>query len=841
MKAGGTYNDIAQGVSNKEPQHRRPGQTSEQVNILSDVKYGLVRRRGTRYAASQSVVLAEGAAEELNKMDVFDFTIEGRDYALVYRRKASALGADTFAFLYDKEAEEFIPINYESSTWVDNLISGGASALAAIGRYVYIAGNTTYPAASQANLWDTEANQNKLAAWFRVGKYSTTYKVTLIEPDGTRLTKEYTTKPAAYPGVLDTSAIPFFEVDGTTPRPEYQKDVNDAVNAYNSLVNEWIKEAAEDIVPQNIAEQLAILFAVDGVIVTSFENGGLLFNDPDYVDIEVDDGGDNTTVYRVGKEITEATRVTKYHWHGKIVRVRPQGAGADEAFYLEARLDSGETSGFGAVSWFEVNGVSASITNFVAQLIIHTDGEAYVAQDGAGLLALAPTSGPHPPLDARVVGDGLTSPLPYFIGKPITMLAVFQDRLIVGSDNVVSTSRSGDYLNFFRGSVVTISDSDPVEVFALGSEGDILRAAALYNRSLIIFGKKRQYGIDGSQLLTPRSPLIFPLGANEDSTDSNPVVSGNFIFYGQYGDNTTSMHQLRVGALNATQTVTDELSEELGEWLNGTPVQLCALTAPNLVLFRTTGQQRGFYVYRYEDNKNNGQRLLASWFRMQYAEALGTVIGISSYRKAGIIFTARNSKVVADVLSFSTEPDTMHANLDSWAPYGPGSPQDVADEDMHAVVDGSSEHFLLGTPLVDVATFLEQLPEVEDALHVGVVSEGWVTPTNPFPRDQNGKAVLDGRMSLNRVTVDVKNTAGMIGEVSTKAGTVKTTDFEGRILGSSDNIIAQQPRFEGKLSIGVGKEITECSFTLRTKDWLPMTVTGLAWVGQTFNNVRRVS
>lgn len=840
MKAGGTYPDIAQGVSNKEPQHRRAGQTSDQVNILSDPKFGLVRRRGTRYAASQTVTLT-GAAAELNRMDVFDFTLEGREYALLYRREASALDGDTFAFLYDKDAEEFIPINYENSTWVDNLIAGGASAVTAIGRYVYIAGNDTLPSASQTNLWETEANQNKLAAWFRVGKYSTTYKVTLIEPDGTRLTKEYTTKPAAYPGVLDTSAIPFFEMDGTTPRPEYQKDVNDAVNAYNSLVNEWIKEAAEDIVPQNIAEQLAILFAVDGVIVTSFENGGLLFNDPDYVDIEVDDGGDNTTVYRVGKEITEATRVTKYHWHGKIVRVRPSGAGADESFYLQARLDSGETSGYGAVSWFETNGVSASITNFVAQMIVHTDGEAYVAQDGAGLLALAPSSGPHPALDGRAVGDGLTSPLPWFIDKPITMLSVFQDRLIVGTENVVSASRSGDYLNFFRGSVVTISDSDPVEVFALNSEGDVLRSAVLYSRNLIIFGEQRQYAIDGTQLLTPRSPLILPLGANKDSTDANPVVSGNFIFYAQYGDETTTMHQLRIGALSANQTVTDELSEELGDWLNGKPVQLVALTAPNLILFRTAGQTRGYYVYRYEDNKNNGQRMMAAWMRMQYAEPLGTLIGISSYKKSGIIFTARSNKVVADVLSFSTEPDNAHSALDSWCAYADAGDQDVADDDLYAVANGTSTHFLLGTPFADADSFIEQLPDVEDALEVGVYSEGWVTPTNPFPRDQNGKAVLDGRMSLNRVTVDVKNTAGMVGEVNTVAGTVKTTDFEGRILGSSDNLIAVQPRFNGKLTIGVGKEITECSYTLRTKDWLPMTVTGLAWVGQTFNNVRRVS
>src|SRR5690606_32440831 len=119
------------------------------------------------------------------------------------------------------------------------------------------------------------------------------------------------------------------------------------------------------------------------------------------------------------------TRVTKYHFHGKIVRVRPSGGGADESYFLEARLDDGRESGYGAVSWFEVAGISAEITGLVSQLIIY-NGAAYIARNGAGLEAMIPASGEHPDYKTRSVGDGITSPLPWFIGKRITMLSVFQ-------------------------------------------------------------------------------------------------------------------------------------------------------------------------------------------------------------------------------------------------------------------------------------------------------------------------------------------------------------------------------------------------------------------------------
>lgn len=840
MKAGGTYPAIDQGVSNKEPQHRRPGQTGRQTNMLPDTVNGLVRRRGTRFAARLTVPLTSELREELRAMDVFDFIQDEKEYCLLYRRNASTNSEATFAFLYNKTDEVFIPITYENSAWVDDLVSGGASSLAAIGRYVYISGNTTIPAVTQTNLWEAPENLHRLAAWVRVGNYNNTYTVTLHREDGTTLSVEYTTVSATYPGTLDTSGIPFFEPDGTTPRPDYQKDVNDAVNAYNSAVNEWIVTAAQNITPENIAEQLSDLLVAEGVAST-YINGGILIDDADFVDITVDDSEDNTIFYAAGKEITDATRVTKYHFHGKIIRVRPSGGGADESFYLQARLDSGATSGVGAVSWFEAAGVAADLTNFVAQLII-VGGNAYVAQNGAGLETLAPGSGPHPEYASRVVGDGLTSPVPWFVGKTINMLAVFQDRLVVGSENYANASRSGDYLNFWRQSVLTIADEDPVEVFAHGSEGDVLRHAMLYNGNLIIFGENQQYGISGDVMLTARSPLIKQFSANKDSTDAKAKISGNFIFYSQYGTEGLGLHQMRVGALNGQQTVTDELSEELdSEFLVGIPLQIVPLTSPNYIMFRTTSSPSQVYLYKYEDNKNNGQRTQAAWTDLQYNPALGTIIGVSSHKKTGIVFTARAGSVVADVLDFKAKLDT-HGYMDSRIAYSSRANADVADSSAVAVVNSLlPQSFLLGTPMTLIEEFLEQLPEAEPYLEYGVVSDGVVRPTNPFPRDQNGQAVLDGRMSLNRVTVDVYDTAGMVGTVTTKSGTITSTDFEGRILGDSDNLLDTQPIYNGELTLPVGREVRECYYEIHTKTWLPLHITGLAWTGQTFNNVRRVS
>ena len=837
-KAGGTYPSIVNGVSSKPAHQRKPGQVHEQVNMLSDPVAGLVRRRGTRFASRLPLALTSEQQAELQDMDVFDFVQEGREYALLYRRKASVLPNTHFAFLYDKTGESFIPIRYENSSWVNTLVSGGASSMAALGSYVYIAGNDNTPTVTETNLWQEQSNLHELSAWVRVGKFNTKYTVTLRRADNTTLEVSFTTVTAAYPGTLDTSDIPFYLPDGTTPDAAYQKHVNDRVNEYNSAVNEWIVTSAQQTRPEYIAEQLSDLLVDAGVIAT-YNGSGIGVNDPDFVDISVSAEDDGTAFYAAGQEITDATRAPKYHFHGKVIRVRPSGAGDDEAYYLRAELENGGNSGYGPVAWFETAGVSAGITGMVAQLYIY-GGNAAIASTGAGLETLLPGSGPHVPYTSRVVGDGLTSPTPWFVGKRITMLSVFQDRLVVGSDNYVNFSRSGDYLNFWRGSVVNISDSDPVEIFAFGSEGDTLRHAVLYNGNLIIFGDRQQYGVPGDTVLSPKNPLIKATSANKDSTDAKAQASGNFIFYAQYGDFGVSLHQMRVGALNGQATVTDELSEEVGSWLNGAPLQIAAVTAPQYVLFRTAGNARMFYLYRYEDNKNNGQRVIEAWQKFEYAPGLGHIVGVSSHRKSGLVFTARPSGIVADVLDFTADEQDGHGCIDSRTRYSDRANSGAVDGCL--VVNRNSPYFLLGSPEDRAEEFLAQFDDL-DPSHVeyGVVSPAMVTPTNPFPRDQNGQAVLDGRMSLNRVTVDVVGTGGMMSEVWTRNALYKATDFEGRILGDSDNLIGRQPVFTGQLPVGVGREVRECWFTLRSKDWLPLRVVSLAWVGQTFNNVRRVS
>lgn len=833
-KVIGKVPSVIGGVSEQEPHDRRPGQMGQQVNLLPDAVRGLVRRRGTtmRHCASYTGTMSEAEAQRMRE---YSFLIDGNEYSLLYRAEASTSGTNGFMFLYDKVARHYIPIEYEASAFITELAAGGASALACIGRYVYIAGNTTVPTIEVEQVWDVAGTREKLAAWIRTGAYRRTYTVTLVRADGTTVSSSYTTFGAAYSELLDTSDIPLYLPGTTDPDPEYTKHVNDRINEYQGRVNEWTRLAADDIQPANIATKLADALSADHGVAATTVRGTVCVDDTDYVDIRIDDGADGQTVVAIGKTTPEPTRVTKAHWAGKIVQVRPDGANAQAVYYLRAEPETPGDTGFCNVVWFECEGVTQQITSLFGQLIIE-DGVAYVARDGAGLETMAPSSGEHPDYKAATVGDGRSAPRPNFIGKPITMMTVFQDRLLIGSDAIVNASRPGDYLNFYRKTILSIVDDDPIEMYAQGSEGDTLRYAVLYDRDLVVFGDKKQYAIPGRQTLSARSPNIAAIGAHEGG-DAQPIASGNYVFYPKASTGRTSLHQLQTGTQTASPE-SFEVSQQLDSYLNGAPLALTCLTAPDSVFLRTRDNPRIIYAYRYMDAATR-ERIADAWFAFEYAEELGTIIGISSYKGTLLIFCMRGAFVVADELDMSPTAGDLPA-LDSSRPYNALSEWHDVAEGLCAALDSGHEQHLLGCQIENLADFLIDVPECEPNLHVGVVSPAYVVPTAAFLRDTDGMAILDGVLTYSSVQVRVVHTGGFVA-TRTRAGVTDTAlVFTASNLGTSSSTLFRQPLYSGVVNVPLYGDSRITEYRITSTTWLPLRITGIGWTGQSFYRVRRV-
>ena len=277
MKAAAAYESIIRGVSQQVPQDRAPGQHTEQVNMLSDPVNGLTRRHGSVMEAEKkltalSAAKMAGYLADTNSYTTVNYTHEANEYTVLIRRAAIPAGAGYTAasadrlpvmLAYNRTTKVFLNlVRTVTDANLDLLESGGASAVTAVGKFLYLAGNSVPVAGSSTDRWNTTGNLERTVLWIRGGAYSRTYSVTVTNMSNARYTYTYTTPSSSYQTALDTSAI-------LTADPDYTKKVNDAVNAYNSAVTAWIGTSTAAIQPASIAEQLRLLIAAAPGVTTT--------------------------------------------------------------------------------------------------------------------------------------------------------------------------------------------------------------------------------------------------------------------------------------------------------------------------------------------------------------------------------------------------------------------------------------------------------------------------------------------------------------------------------------------------------------------------------------------
>lgn len=835
MKAGSSYASILRGVSQQVPQERTEGQHTEQVNMLSDPVNGLARRHGSLWQAEYNTGIT-GASNQHIVTDTaetrsLDFSSNGKDYLLVYRKGARTAGLSSLPALlcYNKTDKVFVP-TVSADTGMLPLENNGVAAVTAVGKYLFLTANATPIVGSTTATWDTVENHRKAVVWIRGGAYSRTYTIKAYTNSGVR-TASYTTPASSYPGTLTTADI-------AATDPEYTKKVNDRVNAYNAAVTAWIGTSTAAIQPEAIAAQLAT--QLNALIATMAEVVGshICFVGSRLVQtLEVDDGGDGSLIRAVAGEIASADKTSVVHFPGKVVKVR--SASSQESYYLTAvAKGSSGVSGYQEVSWVEGAGEISTITGGLFYATVH-NGTLYAASSNTALTALVP--GDHPTFQASAKGDSNTSPMPFFVGRQVSYLGTFQNRLLVGCGGVLALSKTEDYLNFFRSTVLTLPADDPFEMLPTGSESDVLRHSTLYDQDLVVFGDRRQYVISGNTALSPTSASMPVLANYEGVADTAPVAAGGIIFYAKRAEASSSLHQIQPGQNNKSPE-SFPASSQLDDYIVGGVADMVVATGtPSIVCLRSTVNRNALFTFTYLDRADG--RKLDAWARWEFNAVLGSLLGMS-VTKAGVVAMSlrvgANGKfmLVADLIPTETKLSN-YPYLDSMRSQSkldlPDHSVQPTSGDSWAVAIATGTRKFTGAPLTNAAAIAGY---TGDKL-VGALQDAYFVPTNPYVRDTKGKAVLSGRTTVAKLTVALKNSIGLKWAVS-YFETTTTGEHNGRVTGLPINVIGTEPVSTGTYSVPIGRETNDYTLRISARRWYPLTVTALEWVGQLFNRIPRV-
>ncbi len=213
----------------------------------------------------------------------------------------------------------------------------------------------------------------------------------------------------------------------------------------------------------------------------------------------------------------------------------------------------------------------------------------------------------------RICGDLESSLNPSFIGNKINNVFFFRNRLgFLANDNVILSTVSKFFI-FFPETVLTVIDSDPIDVAASHTKVAILKNAINMGEKLILFSDQTQFVLSSSSdSLTPKTANVLVATEFESSDTATPVGAGNSIYYltkkGQFSgvrEYITQQGQQTKDAANITIHVPKLIPDDI--------YKIVVSTNEDVLLLLGVKNSNKLYVNKWLYG-NQGEKILNAWF-----------------------------------------------------------------------------------------------------------------------------------------------------------------------------------------------------------------------------------
>ena len=257
-------------------------------------------------------------------------------------------------------------------------------------------------------------------------------------------------------------------------------------------------------------------------------------NDGSNFSIDGNDSQGNTKMTIIKDTVQQFTDLPNVSPNGYVVEIVGDEGTAFDNYYVKFTTNNGNA--FEEGQWQET--VEAGIPfkfNYDTMphvLIRQADGNFRFARVDGDTYTISGTDFTLPQWGERVVGDLVSSPNPSFIGNKINNVFFFRNRLgFLAADNVILSTVS-EFFNFFPETVISVLDTEPIDVAASHTKVAILKHAVTMGEKLILFSEQTQFVLSSSaDNLTPSTANVLVQTEFESNAAAQPVGSGSSIYF----------------------------------------------------------------------------------------------------------------------------------------------------------------------------------------------------------------------------------------------------------------------------------------------------------------------
>jgi len=460
---------LLRGISQAADATKQADHADIQDNADSNPVLGLVKRSGLQYITNlSSSTLGNVHIQTINR-DV------NERYVAVF--------SNGNVKVYDIDGTEKTVTKPDGTTYLNTSDPRSVIKTVSVADYTFVV-NTSITAAMDSTLSEASSNITQAVVFINQVSDKTTYSITV---DGVTVTD-------------DTSS------DSTLSTTQVATDL---VSGLNSGLT-------------------GFTIARNGPVIHIKKNDGSNFS------IDGNDTQGNTHMTVVKDTIQRFTDLPTVSPNGYIVEVKGDETTDFDNYYVKFVTNNGNA--FEEGQWEECvkPGIEFKFNydTMPHVLVRQADGNFRFARVDGDTYTLSGVTYTLPKWGERTVGDLESAPSPSFIGSKINNVFFFRNRLGFLADDNVVLSRAAEFFNFFPETVLSVIDSEPIDVAASHTKVAILRSAVTVEQELILFSDQTQFVLTSStDNLTPKTANVVVVTEFESDDDAQPIGAGSSIYY----------------------------------------------------------------------------------------------------------------------------------------------------------------------------------------------------------------------------------------------------------------------------------------------------------------------
>ena len=529
------------------------------------------------------------------------------------------------------------------------------------------------------------------------------------------------------------------------------------------------------------------------------------------------------------------------------------------------------TSGTSADGTFTITKVDANTFTYTATGTLITNGNVKFGIANAYTL---------PKWGERTVGDTISAPNPSFIGNKINNVFFFRNRLgFLANDNVI-LSRVSEFFNFFPETVISILDSEPIDVAASHTKVSILKNAVTMGEKLILFSDQTQFVLTASSdNLTPKTANVIVATEFESSDAAQPASAGSSIYFlTQKG----LFAGVREYIIQGEAKIRDaaNITIHVPRLIPSNIYKMVVSNNQDILILLGSDNPNKLYVYRWLYG-TEGQKALSSWFTYTI-NSNRSILNVDFIGTDLFAVIEEANKVTLEKIPFETEFKENYADFEYHLDHKVTEATTGVSVTYSAVTNLSTftvpyrlraNMNIVGRYLDtgETSTFVNEMGDTTNLLAGQVLqttnstdgSTSTITATGDF---RNSKFIIGepyemhyrfseqrltesgsgspeyigGRLQIHHFYIKYEDAGFFQVEVTPENRSTSVYKFTGRLLGSASSFIGQTNLDTGTFRVPIMSKSDRVDIDIKNNTFLPTRLAGAEYQGVFHIRSRRV-